>query len=41
MGLGIGTVQVIRHDGKGRVTVEDRPFVLQKDGATIPLGEVR
>ncbi len=41
MGLGIGTVQVIRHDGKGKVTVEDRPFVLQKDGATIPLGQVR
>lgn len=40
MGLGIGTVQVIRHDGKGTITVEDRPFVLQKDGVTIPLGEI-
>ncbi len=41
MGLGIGTVQVIKHDGNGTITVDDRPFVLQTDGATIPLGEVR
>jgi tetratricopeptide (TPR) repeat protein len=40
MGLGIGTVQVIRHDGKGNLAIEDRPFVLQTDGATIPLGTV-
>lgn len=39
-GLGIGTVQVIRHDGNGTVTVDDRPFVLQKDGVTIPLGAI-
>jgi uncharacterized protein YfaP (DUF2135 family) len=41
MGLGLGTVQVIRHDGAGNVTVEDRPFAIQTDGATIDLGEIR
>jgi hypothetical protein len=41
MGLGMGTVQVIKHDGKGKLEIEDRPFVLQKDGVTIPLGQVR
>lgn len=41
MGLGLGTVQVIRHDGAGGVTVEDRPFVIQNDYAMIDLGEVR
>ncbi|MBA2541314.1 MAG: hypothetical protein H0V17_16860 [Deltaproteobacteria bacterium] len=40
-GLGIGTVQIIRHDGKGKVEIEDRPFVLQKVGSTIPLGAIR
>jgi hypothetical protein len=41
MGVGIGTVQVIRHDGAGKVTVEDRPFVIQTDDATAELGDVR
>jgi uncharacterized protein YfaP (DUF2135 family) len=40
MGLGLGTVQVIRHDGAGNVTVEDRPFAIQIDGAMIDLGEI-
>jgi uncharacterized protein YfaP (DUF2135 family) len=41
MGLGIGTVQVIRHDGNGNLDIQDRPFVLQKDGATIGLGVIK
>lgn len=40
MGIGLGTIQVIRHDGKGRITVEDRPFVIQNDHAMIELGAV-
>jgi len=40
MGLGLGTVQVIRHDGAGGVVVEDRPFVIQNDGAMVELGVV-
>ncbi len=41
MGLGLGTVQVIRHDGHGKVTIEDRPFLIQKDEATVDLGVIR
>lgn len=40
IGLGAGTVQIIRHDGAGTVTVEDRPFVIQQDGATVELGKI-
>ena len=41
MGIGLGTVQVIRHDGAGNITVEDRPFLIQKDDATFELGSIR
>lgn len=41
MGFGMGKVQVIRHDGKGKITFDERPFVLMKDHAVIDLGEVR
>ena len=40
MGVGLGTVQVIHHDGQGRITVESRPFVIQNDDAMIELGAV-
>lgn len=40
MGLGLGTVQVVHHDGKGKLVVEDRPFVIQNDNAMIELGTV-
>lgn len=40
MGLGLGTVQVIRHDGAGGGIVEDRPFVIQRDDAMVELGTV-
>jgi hypothetical protein len=39
-GLGLGAIQVIRHDGHGGLTVEDRPFALQVDDAMIDLGIV-
>jgi len=39
-GVGIGSVQIIRHDGKGGLQIEDRPFVLQKDQATVGLGQI-
>lgn len=38
MGLGLGTVQVLRHDGAGTLTVDDRPFVLSTDGVDLDLG---
>ena len=40
MGLGLGTLQIVRHDGDGQVTVDDRPFVIMNDGAYADLGTV-
>lgn len=41
MGYGMGTVQVIEHDGAGAVKIEHRPFVVMNDGALLDLGTVR
>ncbi|HEY3571858.1 MAG TPA: VIT domain-containing protein [Thermoanaerobaculia bacterium] len=38
MGYGMGTVQIVRHDGKGGLTVEPRPFVVMTDQAMVELG---
>ena len=40
MGYGMGTVQVIAHDGKGGLTVDPRPFVVMVDQAMVDLGSV-
>jgi len=40
MGIGLGTVQVIRRDVAGRITVDDRPFVIQNDSALVDLGRI-
>ncbi len=40
MGYGMGTVQVVAHDGKGGIAIEPRPFVVMADDAMIDLGEV-
>lgn len=40
MGYGMGTVQVIRHDGKGGLQVEPRPFVVMVDRAMVDVGKV-
>ncbi|HET9990415.1 MAG TPA: VIT domain-containing protein [Kofleriaceae bacterium] len=39
-GVGLGSVQIIRNDGHGNVTVEDRPFMIQSDQAYVDLGTV-
>ena len=41
MGYGLGTVQVVEHDGRGVLTVESRPFVVMADGADVDLGSVQ
>ncbi len=41
MGYGMGKLQVLRHDGKGGLTFEDRPFVVMNDRAFVELGEVK
>jgi len=41
MGYGMGTVQIVRSDGKGRLAVEPRPFVVMADNAMVDLGSVQ
>jgi tetratricopeptide (TPR) repeat protein len=40
MGYGMGTVQVIAHDGHGGLNVQPRPFVVMVDQAMVDLGTV-
>ena len=40
MGFGMGKVQIVEHDGKGKLKFDERPFVLMKDQAVIDLGVV-
>lgn len=41
MGYGMGKLQIIEHDGKGKLRFEERPFVIMQDDAFIDLGTVR
>jgi hypothetical protein len=41
MGYGMGTVQIVRSDGRGGLAVEPRPFVVMADDAMVDLGSVR
>ena len=38
MGFGMGKVTIVRHDGAGTVTFDDRPFVLTTTRAVVDLG---
>jgi len=40
MGYGMGKLQIIEHDGQGRLRFDERPFVIMQDGAFIDLGTV-
>lgn len=40
MGYGMGRVEIIRHDGRGGLRIETRPFVIMNDGAKLSLGRV-
>ncbi len=40
MGYGMGTMQVIEHDGEGGLSIEPRPFVVMADDAMVSLGSV-
>jgi tetratricopeptide (TPR) repeat protein len=39
-GHGMGQVQIVSHDGKGELVIENRPFVLMRAQAELDLGEV-
>jgi len=41
MGYGMGSLQIIQHDGKGGFKFEDRPYVVMTDRAYIDLGDVK
>ncbi|MCA9704296.1 MAG: carboxypeptidase regulatory-like domain-containing protein [Myxococcales bacterium] len=40
MGHGLGKVQVVHHDGRGEVVLQDRSFVITSDGGVADLGQV-
>ena len=41
MGYGMGQVEILQHDGKGGVTLDERPFVVMNDSAWVELGQVK
>ncbi len=41
MGYGMGKLQIVRHDGEGGLSLEDRPFVVMNDSAYVDLGVVK
>jgi hypothetical protein len=40
MGFGMGKVEIIEHDGQGKLTFEERPYVVMVDRAFVELGSV-
>jgi tetratricopeptide (TPR) repeat protein len=41
MGYGMGKLEIIEHDGAGRLRFEQRPFQIMQDNAAVDLGTVR
>ncbi|MFO7566183.1 MAG: VIT domain-containing protein [Enhygromyxa sp.] len=39
-GYGMGKLQIIEHDGRGRLRFDERPFVVMKDRAFVDLGDL-
>jgi hypothetical protein len=40
MGYGMGRLEVVTHDGHGKLTFSERPYVVMKDHAFVDLGDV-
>ncbi len=40
MGYGMGLLEILRHDGKGGLAFEHRPYIVMVDGAFVDLGSV-
>lgn len=38
MGYGMGLLQIVKHDGRGKLTFQDRPYVIMNDHAYVDLG---
>src|SRR5262245_24456553 len=41
MGYGMGLLQIVKHDGKGGLAFEDRPYVIMTNQAYVDLGTFR
>ena len=41
MGYGMGLLQIVKHDGRGKLTFQDRPYVIMADHAYVDLGTFR
>jgi hypothetical protein len=41
MGYGMGVLEILRHDGKGNLSFEHRPYIAMNDRAYVDLGTVR
>jgi hypothetical protein len=41
MGYGMGLLQIVRHDGQGKLAFEDRPYMIMNDHAYVDLGSFR
>ncbi len=41
MGYGMGLLQIVRHDGKGKLAFEDRPYIIMADHAYVDLGSFK
>ncbi|MBP9085864.1 MAG: hypothetical protein KBG15_07080 [Kofleriaceae bacterium] len=41
MGYGMGAVEILRHDGKGHLTFETRPYTVMVDQAYVDLGTIK
>jgi len=39
MGYGMGLLQIVRFDGKGKLSFEDRPYIIMADHAYVDLGK--
>lgn len=39
-GYGMGKVEILEHDGQGRIAFDERPFVIMKDRAYVDLGDL-
>ena len=40
MGYGMGKLEIVTHDGHGKLSFEERPFIVMVDHAFVDLGTV-
>jgi tetratricopeptide (TPR) repeat protein len=40
MGYGMGMLEILRHDGNGKLSFEHRPYIVMVDGAYVDLGRI-